>query len=123
MMNIPAGSTGLRSTIAWEEGIALGVRRGLFGLGEIDDGRPIGRYFKEQSSVGFIENEVLIRERICRREVERPPPTLTEPVSDLGVEISGPILEEGKERIREVMERVQLRFPAPKGKVSSLWEC
>ena len=38
----------------WESGIREGVEQGLFGLGELEDGKPVCRYFKERpSSIAF----------------------------------------------------------------------
>ena len=50
----------------WESGIRAGVERGLFGLGELEDEKPVCRYFKERPpSIAFLDSEVIIREDIC----------------------------------------------------------
>ncbi len=49
----------------FEDGITEGIRIGLFGLGELKDGRPVCHYFKETATVSLVGNEVLIDEKIC----------------------------------------------------------
>ena len=68
----------------WESGIREGVEQGLFGLGELEDGKPVCRYFKERpSSIAFSGSEVIIREDICivqKEAIEKPPePVLPHP--------------------------------------------
>ena len=59
----------------WELGISEGVKQGLFGLGELKDGKPICQYFKESPSlIIFSGHEIIIREEICidQEETEVP---------------------------------------------------
>ena len=50
----------------WESGIAEGVKRGVFGLGDVQEGKPVCRYFKESPPpLSFTENEVIISAEIC----------------------------------------------------------
>ena len=70
----------------WESGIREGVQQGLFGLGELEDGKPVCRYFKERpSSIAFSGSEVIIREDICiaqkkaEKEKEKPPEPIYPP--------------------------------------------
>lgn len=92
-----------------EEGIAEGVRMGLFGLGDLEEDEPICRYFKEQASVALSGNEVLISEAVSRQQRQEedvappPPPPPPPPAPPPG----------GR-------DRVALRFQVPKGKVSSI---
>jgi hypothetical protein len=53
----------------WEAGIAEGVRKGLFGLGELENEQPVYRYFKEEPSISLAEDEILLRAELC--EVQR----------------------------------------------------
>ncbi|MDI6791676.1 MAG: DUF499 domain-containing protein [bacterium] len=86
------GETRPRSKSVLEEGITEGVRNGLFGLGEVEDDKPICRYFKEQASVAFSGNEVIISEALCqeqRKKEERPEVQLLypEPKPEIPLEI------------------------------------
>ncbi|MEM5813279.1 MAG: hypothetical protein QXU71_02890, partial [Candidatus Aenigmatarchaeota archaeon] len=59
--------------LALEESIKEGVMQGIFGLGELKDGKIIPFYWKKYPTVGFGENEVLIDSTICEREFEAKP--------------------------------------------------
>ena len=60
------GSLRVVSRSVWESGIAEGVKQGIFGLGELQDGKPVCRYFKESPPpLSFTENEVIISAEIC----------------------------------------------------------
>ncbi len=98
----------------WESGIRAGVEQGLFGLGELEDEKPICRYFKEHPpSIAFSGSEVIIREDICiaqKKAIEEPPkPT----GGSTGGEIADPPTPDGRDSVR-------LKFTIPKGKVAGL---
>jgi len=114
----------------WEIGIAEGVRKGLFGLGELKDDQPICRYYKEEPSISFTDNEILIKAEVCeaqRAEQEgqvtfTPAQTATgQPVGETvaapafgrSVFVSAPPTA-GK------YQQLRFNFIVPKGKVSSL---
>jgi len=63
------GEARTTSQTIWEIGIAEGVRKGLFGLGELEQEQPVYRYYKEESLISLAENEILLRAEIC--EVQR----------------------------------------------------
>ncbi len=129
------GETRVVSRAAWEQGIAEGVRQGLFGLGALEEGRPVCRYFgkKEEPYVGLAGSEVIIPAEICQAqraaEAER---TTYRPPSDVDMTIPEP----GLTAVGETPEgadpaglkpvpglprrRLRLRFTVPKGKVSGL---
>lgn len=110
---------------AWDTGISEGVRMGLFGLGEIQDDQPACRYFKEFCSIGFTDNEILIRTEICQAQIEaRQSQTTYSPESmpSLGFPV-----QEGKAQIpvqqppvSQGYKQLSFNFTVPKGKVSSL---
>ncbi len=118
----------------WESGIRQGVEQGLFGLGELEDGKPICRYFKKSPlSIVLAGSEVIIREDIClaqqeARETEgredsdvtypsggTPTPDITENEDSGGrpnADSSSPEPAGCKE--------VHLQFTVPKGQVAGL---
>ena len=109
---------------AWELGIREGVEQGLFGLGELEDGKPVCRYFKEHpSSIAFSGSEVIIREDICivqKEAIEKPPefvPPPPKPVYPPGggdeEKIADPPTPDGR-------DSVHLKFTIPRGKVAGL---
>ncbi len=112
----------------WELGICDGVEQGLFGLGELDAGKPVCRYFKERpSSIAFSGSEVIIQEDICIAQEEptpeppgpipRPPEPVDPPGGDGEGEIEDPPAPEPPPDGRDT---VRLKFTIPKGKVSGL---
>jgi len=109
-----------------EDGIVEGVRKGIFGIGEMEGDRPICRYFKEDAPVAFSDHEILIAEEICRQQREREDitggrgqpyqePTGPAPVIGEGEKRTGTTVLPGKGK-----DRVTLRFTVPKGKVASI---
>ena len=101
----------------WESGIREGVEQGLFGLGELEDGKPVCRYFKERpSSIAFSGSEVIIREDICiaqkKMRLKEPPEPIAPPLV--------PPKPPGLKPPPDERDSVRLKFTIPKGKVSGL---
>jgi len=128
------GETRVVSRGAWEHGIAEGVRQGLFGLGTLEEDRPVCRYFgkKEEPFVGLAGSEVIIRAKVCQAqregEAERLP--LQPPGKvDTGFREPGPTAV-GKGPGADtparpgvtgpVLRQLRLQLTVPKGKVSGL---
>ena len=104
----------------WELGIREGVQQGLFGLGELEDGKPVCRYFKERpSSIAFSGSEVIIREDICTAQKKKEE---TEEDDETGEEVGYPPDDRKKTVIveRPMRNEVRLKFTIPKGQVSRL---
>ncbi|MDD1744403.1 MAG: hypothetical protein LUQ20_01125 [Candidatus Methanoperedens sp.] len=59
------GETRTINRAIWEQGIAEGVSKGLFGLGDLESNKPICRYFKEKVSIALSGNEIVISEALC----------------------------------------------------------
>ena len=119
---------------AWESGIREGVAQGLFGLGELENGDPVCRYFKENSpSITLFGSEVIIREDICstQKEAEEgkeeksdgvtyppggtPAPDIVEGGDDVDQSDSDSSPPESSGR-----KEIHLQFTVPKGKVAGL---
>lgn len=116
------GETRVTGRGVWERGIAEGVRQGLFGLGDVEDGEVHCRYFREEAPVGLSASEVIIREEICARQMQeevlapgREGPS--EDVTGVGVtlETPGGGFDQG-----EVRDSLRLTFSVPRGRVSAL---
>ena len=130
------GETRFKNRTVLETGIAEGVRMGLFGLGDLENDKPICRYFKQQPSIAFSGNEVIISEAICneQRKKDESPKTGTLPASpttsaisisnhkggDGGSTFSTP--KEGPPITPSIKtkEEIYLRFKVPKGKVANI---
>lgn len=111
--------------MALEQGIAEGVSMGYFGLGELEDDKPVCRYFKQQPSISFAGKEVVICEVLCLEQKEA--------TARVGAAVYTPIVEppatavEGGEEVpatfapsKEAKPRVRMKFQVPKGKVSGI---
>jgi hypothetical protein len=129
------GETRVVSQTAWEVGIAEGVRQGLFGLGSLEEGLPVCRYFgkEEDPFVGLAGSEVIIQAGIChaQRAAEtgqtpyRPPEVPDAAIQEPGLagvgEPSGGVGSGAGRRVPALHRRhLRLRFTVPKGKVSGL---
>lgn len=123
------GEARVISQEAWESGIREGVKHGLFGLGELEDGKPTYRYFKESPLlIAFTGSEVLIREDICIAQKAAKAEKGTEQEKK---GISTPDLVEGQEGIGKpaddssssepsARKEIYLQFTVPKGQVAGL---
>jgi hypothetical protein len=55
-----------------KDSIKEGVKQGLFGVGVIENGKPVCRHFKEEFSPEILEEEIIIRAELClSKPVER----------------------------------------------------
>ncbi|MDZ7311070.1 MAG: DUF499 domain-containing protein [candidate division KSB1 bacterium] len=116
----------------WEKGIAEGVQQGLFGLGELEDGEPVCRFFNQSVPVALSSSEVIIREELCvpsegKEEYARPYPTSDEIKGKVTTGIAELVSQQnlspatslsGKQKA--VRQEIRLRFTLPKGKVSGI---
>ena len=117
---------------AWELGIAEGVRQGLFGLGILEDERPVCRYFKEEPFIGLAGSEVIIQAEVCQAQREAAEPGYEAPDAAKGAPSKetkvgalkpepgatvGPGTGGGGATLRR---RLRMRFTVPKGKVAGL---
>lgn len=123
------GESRATSQMAWDTGIAEGVRQGLFGLGEIKDDQPICRYFKTECSVAFTDNEALIKAEICQAQIiaQQTQTTLTQggtlsnSVRESGLGVSTPTGSSSPTSSSSGQyQQLRFDFAVPKGKVSSL---
>lgn len=103
----------------FEQGIAEGVRMGLFGLGEMKDDKPVLRYFKEGASIAFSGNEVLISEALCREQRKKEESYIPEskPYPQPEPELPPSVGEEISVRNRD---EIKIKFRVPKGKVANI---
>jgi hypothetical protein len=124
------GETRVISRQAWEQGIAEGVRQGLFGLGALKDDQPVCHYFKQEPSIGLTGSEVIIQAEVCQAQREAEGPGYEAPGAEVGVPFKETGVEalkpgvsvagEGERREAVLRQRLRLRFTVPKGKVANL---
>lgn len=109
--------------IVLEKGINEGVRMGLFGLGEMENDKPICRYFKELPTLAFSGNEVMINEAVCREQWRKKELSVQDITQQEISEIPGPAYEPTKKETdfkAKTKDKVQLKFQVPKGKISNI---
>ncbi|MDO9537471.1 MAG: DUF499 domain-containing protein [Thermoplasmata archaeon] len=98
--------------------MAEGIVKGLFGLGEMEQNKPVCHYFKEKPSLSLSGSEVLIVESICQAQMKEKVKEPGEPEPPEGEEPEDET-DEGKEKPKS-RDRVHLKFVVPKGKVSNI---
>ncbi len=124
------GETRALNQATWDAGIAEGVRKGLFGLGELKEEQPICRYYKEEPSISFTDDEILLKAEVCeaQRAAQAGQVTFTpgqtgtgQPVGEtptaptFGQSVLTPITPTAGK-----YQQLHFNFVVPKGKVSSL---
>jgi len=120
------GEVRLANRAVLEQGIAEGVRSGLFGLGDLEGDKPTCRYFKEGTSVALSGSEVVISEATCEAQRKEeitlaiaPESPLTPTPPSGGTSVPGTTAEPLQPPI-PTREMIQLRFQIPTGKVSRI---
>jgi len=122
------GETRFTDRFVLEQGIIEGVRSGLFGLGELQNNKPLCHYFRESSTVAFSENEILICESVCLEQRQKKDTILVAPES--AETAPTPQIREEPPKwgggATAVMPsiggkgKVHLKFQVPKGKVAQI---
>jgi len=97
--------------------IKEGVKQGLFGLGDIEDGKPMCRHFKAESSSELTEGEILIKADLCKIPEER-----YKPVEDVltGKKEFKDKEEVKKEEYGKKYHTIHLKLGVPTGKLSDI---
>lgn len=91
-----------------------GIEDGIFGLGELVDEKPSCKYFKEEPSISFADNEVIIQDSTCAAQIQNP----EEPII--------PSSEEEKEPETTLIpddsqNSLDFGFQIPEGKMTDVW--
>ncbi len=115
------GSLRIISKSVWESGIREGVEKGMFGLGELQDGKPVCLYFKQRpGSIAFAGNEVIIRDAVCIRLKEPKPDEQHKTVPPIPPRPDPDRKATDPKPKPDGRDSVQLKFNIPKGKVSGI---
>jgi hypothetical protein len=117
------GETRFVNRIGLENAVREGVRKGIFGLGEIENNQPKCRYFNEDCTIAFSGSEIIIRDYICTQqkkgekfsEIESKPGHVHEPRT-----VYHPEPPAESPQVKEVKEKLRMKFQIPKGKVSNM---
>jgi len=118
------GETRTINRTIWEQGIAEGVSKGLFGLGDLESNKPICRYFKEKASIALSGNEIVISEALCNDQRKKEEKISTPPETETSKETHDidkyKTREKKQESLVKTRNEIQLRFKVPKGKIANI---
>lgn len=131
-LKTPGEARGVNQS-AWEAGIAEGVRKGIFGLGELRDGQPVCQYYKEEPSVSFADEEILIKAEICEAQQHEKENQVSYPagqtMTGASTAVAQPqsIFDSAGDLAPSTSpagayQQLRFNFIVPKGKVSSLMQ-
>jgi hypothetical protein len=93
-----------------------GIVDGIFGLGELIDEQPSCKYFKEEPSISFADNEVIIQDSICISQIKK----LEEPSSLVPGEEEPPI-SEPESLPDNAQDSLDFGFQIPGKKMNDVW--
>ncbi len=106
--------------------IRNGVRQGLFGLGELEGDNVVCRFYKEDCSVALIRNEVIIAEKLCKKETELKEPSYAQPTSTVQQnKVNECVLAQKSTAVPEQVElftrkELKMKFEVPLGRVADI---
>lgn len=96
--------------------IQEGIRQGLFGLGDVEDGKPIYRHFKVECTPELTEGEILIRADLCKPPEKEDYGPEEDMLTDKG---------ESREKVKteeygKKYHTIRLKLDVPTGKLSDI---
>ena len=103
-----------------ENSIVGGVSGGEFGLGEIKDGMPTVKFFKEFPMVSFEQGEVLIQASLCKNEQDGDDRPENTHENDRTNDDEEPDSEEGIVEALLKKPKLDFTFNVPEGQVNDI---
>ncbi len=108
------GEIRLTSAEGLMDGIKEGVERGLFGLGYLENGKPVCKYFKEKVSPELTDSEIILAASLCR-------PSTTEGYVPPKETIKPGVKEErGTKAQVPSYKELHLKVEVPRGRMSDI---
>ena len=99
-----------------KNGIKEGIKQGMFGVGDIEDGKLICRHFKNDYTPQLVEGEILIKADLCKLPFESSKAAGEVPSSVGGGPETGVTISSEKDSY----STIHLRLEAPTGKISDV---
>lgn len=98
-----------------ENSLRRGIKDGIFGLGELVNDIPSYKYFKDEPSISFADNEVIIQDSICIEQKQKAegPQIEKEHEKPPGIE---PVLQPN-----DSVSSLDFAFGIPEGKMADVW--
>lgn len=102
--------------------IKEGVKQGLFGIGNLENGNLICQYFKEEFSPEIVEGEILLKPELCLYKEKVIPQKVVTPAEETLLYKSTEEKEEKVEikRKRDEYGYINLKLNVPSGKLSDI---
>ncbi len=105
--------------------IKQGVKEGLFGIGILEDGKPVCKYFKEDCDPELEEGEVIIKKDLCQEKahpVQASPSTFQESMvqEDQELQQTPVSYPETKKEEEKVYRSILLKLKVQKEKLDSI---
>ncbi|MFN3871106.1 MAG: AAA family ATPase, partial [Aquificaceae bacterium] len=120
------GETRILRDDVLKEAIREGVKRGLFGVGRLQDGKPVCQYFKEEANISIEEGWIIIRGDLCSLspkedtapiQTQEKPQTLQPLQSTIAQQA---VVTAPEEKKVEGYKRIKLRMKVPMGNLSEV---
>ncbi|AFH48945.1 Putative AAA+ superfamily ATPase [Ignavibacterium album JCM 16511] len=116
----------LSSRNVLENAIVQGVREGTFGLGLLEGDKPMCKHYKENVTVYFEPNEIIIKDSVCIEQIEQEKQKITSTITveetqprQINPSVGSVPPDEDKQPTK-YFEQLSLNLDLPKGKVSNL---
>jgi len=110
------GEIRLISEEGFKEGVSEGVERGIFGLGYIEAGKSVCKYFKEKSIPELGNSEIILVPEICAPTPEAGPEVIPpKGPRELGVGERPP-----EKPYEHVYKKISLKVEVPRGRMSDI---
>jgi hypothetical protein len=101
-----------------KDAIKKGVKDGLFGLGSIENGKPVCKHFKDDCSPELVEEEIITKKELCQPP-EPPPKPLIHPQVEIE-EIMEEELQPPYKPLKEKYSQIILELNVPIGKLADI---
>ena len=111
------GEMRLTSAEGFKEGIQEGVERGIFGLGYVEGGKPLCKYFKNRVTPEISDNEIILAAELCRPDIEpEVVPPKAAPIPGIpGVKESAPTKPQ-----TPIYKNLHLKVAVPRSRMSDI---
>ncbi|WP_353684855.1 DUF499 domain-containing protein [Thermodesulfovibrio sp. 3907-1M] len=98
---------------AFKTAVKKGVREGIFGLGRLENDKPVCLYFKEDCEVELNDGEILIKKEECEEKYETLSVQKTEPIEGIGISAAGTVPTDKPMQLDLFSQmRFEIRVPA-----------
>lgn len=108
-----------------ENSIREGVKKGLFGVGKIELGKPVCKYFKKDCFIELSDQEVIIKPELCEEMVIKESKIVEDYFSNQKANFAGTLEEDqvqGCTHTSKIIKKLFLKIPVPFGRLSNIYD-